>query len=92
MQDTVEIDINADFQLEEFEGEFLLYSVSAGTAVYLNETAHLVWLLCHEEMNLGEVVQFLIDKYPEQRDQVREDVTAALATLVEQGVAALRHG
>ncbi len=92
MQDSQKIKINPDFQLEEFEGEILLYSVSDTTAVYLNETAHLIWLLCHENMTVEEMVQFLQEKYPEQKDEVREDLMISLQALVAQGVVSLQHG
>ncbi len=92
MQDSQKIKINPDFQLEEFDGEILLYSVSDTTAVYLNETAHLIWLLCHENLTVEEMVQFLQEKYPEQKDEVREDLLISLQALVAQGVVSLQHG
>jgi len=81
--------VNSDFQGEIFGNEMLLYTLSDTQAVYLNETAHLVWQLCRERRTVGEVVTFFIENYPEQKDQVKKDVITTISSLVESNVLTL---
>ena len=75
-----------EFTAETFDEEVLLYSKSSTQAVYLNDTAHAVWLLCKEQMTVGQMIHYLQGVYPEQKDQIRNDVISALKTLHTSGV------
>ncbi len=81
--------INSKFILEKFDNEILLYSVAETRAVYLNETAHLIWCLCSEQMTIGEMINFLEKKYPDQKSAIRNDVLSALENLISQEVISL---
>ncbi len=74
-----------DFVLETFDGEVLLYTITDARAVYLNETAHLIWLLCEGRNTVGEIVAALAASFPEAKDAIREDVLAALRSLLGLG-------
>jgi len=73
---------NDAYTLENFDGEVLLYSTADTKAVYLNETAFLVYGMCDAERSIGEIIALFEDAYPEQREVVRQDVLDALSDLV----------
>jgi hypothetical protein len=76
---------NPDFSVEKFDHEILLYSVSSTTGVHLNETACLVWQLCGDKRSADEIIQLLEEAYPSEKASIREDVTAALSSLLDCG-------
>lgn len=74
-----------DFVLEDFDGEVLLYTITDARAVYLNETAHLIWLLCEGGRTVGEIVEAIEASFPEAKAVIRDDVRAALHSLLDLG-------
>jgi pyrroloquinoline quinone biosynthesis protein D len=74
---------------EEMDGECLLYRRGKHQAVYLNETATVIWKLCDGTRTVAEIVDLLAEKYPESREQIGADVSEALDLLVQQGIIAL---
>jgi hypothetical protein len=86
MQDTQKPTVNTTYTVEKFDAEILLYTEAGTQAVYLNDAAHAVWLLCKEDMSVGQMVQYLEEVYPDQKEQIRSDVAAALETLHSNGV------
>ncbi len=91
MQDTDKPKLVEGFTLEKFDNEILLYSEEGTQAVYLNDSAYAVWLLCKEDMTIAEMVDYLEKNYPEQQKQIRGDVFAALNILQENGVIEFNH-
>jgi hypothetical protein len=85
MLDTQIPKVNNEFKLERFDNEILLYSVTDTTAVYLNETAFLVYGMCSSGRNIGEIIALLEEAYPDQKHTIRADVTAALDQLIDNG-------
>lgn len=85
MLDTKIPELNDEFNLERFDNEILLYSVVDTRAVYLNETAFLVYGMCNSGKTVGEIIALLEEAYPDQKDTIREDVAAAINTLTENG-------
>lgn len=81
--------INDAFNVERFDNEILLYSVADSTAVYLNETALLVYGMCTSGQSVGEIVSLLEEAYPEQKDTIRHDVLTALEQLIDNGAVSL---
>jgi hypothetical protein len=73
----------ADFQLEEIDGEVLLYSPKATRSIYLNPSASLIWRLCTGEFSTQEIIASLQEQFPEQADTIAEDVVATLDQFVE---------
>ena len=86
MDKSLKPNINPDYSIEKFDDEILLYSETGAQAVYLNDTAHVVWLLCKEELTVEDIIHYLEEVYPEQRDQIEVDVITALNTLHSSGV------
>ncbi len=85
MDDSQKFTLNSKFKVETFDNEILLYAVSNSKGIYLNETAYLVWEMCGKGHSVDEIITLLKEAYPEQRDTIREDVIAALESLVENG-------
>jgi hypothetical protein len=73
--------VNPEFKVEKFDNEVLLYAVSNTTGIYLNETAYLVWKMCESGASIEEIITLLQEEYPEQRNEIRKDVTAAVTSL-----------
>ena len=80
---------NSDFKLEQFDDEILLYSITDTRAIYLNNTAFLVYGMCGSGQCIGEIISLLEEAYPEQRETIRGDVIAALEQLRQIGALTL---
>lgn len=76
---------NDGFELEEIDGEILLYSPTSTRSVYLNATASLIWRLCDGVHNVGEIVKQLEDAFPEARDDIAGDVIRSITLFVDNG-------
>lgn len=73
------------YQLEACDGELLLYHPEKTQAVYLNETAALVWQLCDGHRSVAEMRTLILDAYPDQAAQILDDLPAALQQLAACG-------
>jgi hypothetical protein len=73
------------FQLEELDGETLLYRHSLKKLIYLNESAASIWKLCDGLRTVREIARLLADAYPEAGDAVAADVDDAIDNLVREG-------
>lgn len=82
---------NTDFSLEEIDDELLLYHPAKTRAVYLNETAALVWQLCDSKRSVAEIVSLLEENYPES-NTIRSDVEQTLQQLADNGAVELNDG
>jgi len=80
MDDKIPV-VNAEYTIEKFDGEILLYTEAGTQAVYLNDEAHAVWSLCKEGMTVSQIIEYLEKVYPDQKEQIRKDVLTALETL-----------
>lgn len=67
-------------------GETVLYTESGAKAVYLNDTACMVWKLCKDGLTVGQIIAALEDAYPMQKDRICPDVLAACGLLLHHGV------
>lgn len=83
--------LNAEFKLEQFDNEILLYSMAGTTAIYLNETGYLVWVLCNENRMISKIIALLEEAYPEQRQHIRDDVISVINSLAENRVIVLNN-
>lgn len=63
-----------DFQLEEIDGEVLLYSPSATRSIYLNPSASLIWHLCTGDFTTQEIIESLQEQFPEDAETIADDV------------------
>lgn len=72
-----------DFQLEEIDGEALLYSPKATRSIYLNPSAALIWHLCTGDFTTGEIIASLQEQFPDQADSIADDVNTTLNQFIE---------
>jgi hypothetical protein len=71
-----------DFQIEQIDGETLLYQHQLKRVIYLNESAALVWHLCDGRRSVADIIDLLINSYADIEDTVRADVIEAIDGLV----------
>lgn len=71
-----------DFQVELIDEETLLYQHQLKRVVYLNESAALVWHLCDGRRSVADIIELLVNSYPDTEDAVRADVIEAIDNLV----------
>lgn len=89
MYDNQKTQINPQYTVEKFDNEILLYTKEGAQAVYLNNTAYAVWLLCKEELTVAQIIACLKETYPNQKEQIRDDVLTALTVLESNEVVEL---
>ena len=65
---------------------FLVNIHVANDAVYVNDTARVVWGLCDGKTRVAEISASLESAYPENRDEVRDDVLTALELLTTNNI------
>jgi hypothetical protein len=70
---------------EVLEGEIVLYSASSAKAIYLNESAALVWQLIDGERSIALIESLLTDAYPEAVT-LKDDLSQAIEVLRKHGV------
>lgn len=81
---------NTEFNLEEIDDELLLYHPAKTKAVYLNETAALVWQLCDSKRSVSEIISLLEENYPES-SSIKSDVEATLEQLADNGAVEIQN-
>jgi len=92
MKDSAIPVVNPDYLVEQFDNEVVLFSLNGADVVALNQTAHLVWRLCQESLTVGQIIGLLSDAYPDQAEEIRADVIAALETMTDRGIIELADG
>jgi pyrroloquinoline quinone biosynthesis protein D len=70
---------------EVLEGEIVLYSSCSAKALYLNESAALVWQLIDGQRSIAQIEVLLKDAYPEAAS-LTDDVSEAIEALRKHGV------
>jgi pyrroloquinoline quinone biosynthesis protein D len=71
--------------VEWMDHEALIYRRPAEMAIYLNETATVIWRLCDGARTVKEIVDILVDAFPEAAADVRADVKETIDELVRNG-------
>lgn len=77
-----------EYKLAEIEGECMLYNGAHAKALYLNETASMIWRLCDGQRSVETIEDLLNGAYPEAPD-LSGDVDAAFRLLIEHGAVEL---
>ena len=75
-----------NFQLEDMDGELLLYHVSSTRTLHLNSSAALVWQLCDGQRSVGDIIGMLQENFPDAGQELETDVIAAVNELTDGGV------
>lgn len=66
------------FELEEIDGELLLYSPESTRSIYMNSTASIIWRLCDGKQTVSDIVKLLIEAFPDAGDSIEQDVIDSL--------------
>ena len=69
---------------DTLEGELVLYHPQRTTAIYLNQTASLIWGLCDGHRSLAEIVELLARHYPDAGGNLETEVREAIESLRQQ--------
>lgn len=90
MDTTKVVVLEPDYFLEKIDNEITVYHPSLTTSLYLNETGALIWELCDGKRTVTDVIDILLELYPESQSQIQDDVTDIISRLVENNIATLR--
>lgn len=75
-----------DCLIEDMDGESLLYHPGTTTTLHLNQPSLLVWNLCDGERSVQDVITTLQEAFPDQNEQIAEDVVDVITELREKKV------
>jgi hypothetical protein len=76
---------NQELSVEEMGPETLLYEADSHRTIYLNETAALVWKLCDGTRTAQDLIDTLLESYPEARAELPRDVEQAVEMMLREG-------
>lgn len=82
--------LESGYLLERIDNEITVYHPTLATSLYLNETGALIWELCDGVRPISEMIDMLVDLYPENKEQIADDVRALIRRLLEKNIAVLR--
>jgi hypothetical protein len=74
--------IQSNFELEEIDGELLLYSPESTRSIYMNSTASIIWRLCDGKLTIGEIVSLLQEAFPDAAESMEADVIHSIELFV----------
>jgi len=80
---------NEACHMEELDDEILLYNPSNNKTLYINKSASVIWQLCNGEQTVGEMIRLIQEAYPEELDNLQDDVLATLSTLKDNDAVSL---
>lgn len=78
-----------DYLLEAVDNDIILYHPGRNKALYLNETASLIWRLCDGNRTTTEIAELLQEAFPEREGAIGEEVATTLQRFVEEGAVEL---
>ena len=80
---------NDEFQLQEIDGEQVLYNAGLPDVLYLNQTSAMIWLLCDGIRSDQEIIKMIEDCYPEQATAIKDDVVTIIKEFEDIGAMTL---
>ena len=82
MKDKIPV-ASSNFELEEIDGELLLYSPQSIRSIYMNSTASVIWRLCDGKLTTGEIIALLQEAFPEANSSIEQDVIDSLQLFID---------
>lgn len=74
------------FELKKIPCCFLLQDAEGKNVLKLNETSVLIWELCNGELSVGDMLELLLESFPEAADNLEKDVFRVLDEFNEEKV------
>ncbi|MCI5210640.1 MAG: PqqD family protein [Candidatus Electrothrix sp. ATG2] len=81
--------LKADYLLEKIDNEFTVHHPYHSTSIYLNETGAVIWELCDGKRTIAEIIDILIEAYPESSEAIEAGVLDIITGLVDKNIARL---
>ena len=81
----------SSFELEEIDGELLLYSPESTRSIYMNSTASIIWRLCDGKSTVGEIIELLEEAFPDAGDSIEKDVIDSIELFVSNSAIELNE-
>lgn len=72
--------------LEDMDGELLLYNPATAVTLHLNGPSAIVWQLIDGQRSVAEIVDVVLEAYPDQSDQIQDDVVEVITDLHQRQV------
>lgn len=73
-----------DYLLEAVDNDLVLYHPGRNKALYLNETASVIWRLCDGNRTPAEIAELLQEAFPEREATIGGDVETTLRKFIEE--------
>jgi len=73
------------YQIEQLDGELLLFHPTTQIILHTNQTGALVWHLCDGQRTVREIVEVLAAAYPAAAAAITTDVPDILDQFAQQG-------
>jgi hypothetical protein len=70
-----------NIEIETFGDGVLLYHQTIREAVYLNNSAAVIWALCDGNNSVADIENILRNAYPEGKDAIQKDIKFTLERL-----------
>jgi len=75
----------AGYQMEELDGEILLFHPASARILHSNSSGLLIWKLCDGQRSVADICRLLSAAYPESAGQIEADVCQALRAFRDYG-------
>ena len=79
----------ADVRFEELDGEAVVYDHTGRQAIYLNDTATVVWQLCDGQRTVADISTLLTKEFPDAAAELGTDISDAVDKMVAARVMTL---
>ena len=75
------------YHAEAIDEEIMLYSEEKTKAVYLNQAASIVWMLCDSKNTVGEIIDTISSHFTEEPvTELGQEISNALSDLLRKSV------
>jgi hypothetical protein len=75
-----------DCLVENMDGEILLFNPTSQMTLHLNAPSVIVWELCDGQRSVQQIIDQLVEAYPQQADQIDTDVQEVINNFVQQKI------
>lgn len=71
--------------IEDMDGELILYHQGTRKSIHLNESAAVVWKLCDSQRTVQQIIDVLAEAYPDAKSRIQSDVWYSINGLMREG-------